>query len=84
MKLSPYLSLITTMTSKVNEYIQLFSFHDYEHELVGNHSAGKIVTVRCISEGPEKVYLEVAPLSKLSTISLLVATVLALCLSLSP
>lgn len=57
---------------------QLFPFHDYEHELVEKYQEGAAVPVRYFSGNPEKAYLEVAPLSKLSTAALLAATLVAL------
>lgn len=56
----------------------LFPFHDYEHELVEKYQEGVVVPVRYFSANPEKAYLEVAPLSKLSTAALLSVTLVAL------
>jgi hypothetical protein len=50
---------------------QFFPFHDYEHELINKYPEGTAVSIRHLPESPHKAFLEVAPLSILSTAALI-------------
>lgn len=56
---------------------QIFPFHDYEHELISKYPEGSSISVKYLPETPSKGYLEIAPLSKLSTVALLTVVVVA-------
>lgn len=65
-----------TYNNPVLRSFQLSPNHEYEHEVVGKYAAGQKVKLRLNASRPHQSYLEIAPLSTISTLILVFGTVL--------
>lgn len=68
-----------TYNNPVLRSFQLAPNHEYEYEIVGKYKAGQNVKLRLNPNRPHQSYLEIAPLSKMSTVVLIIGT----CVSIS-